>query len=478
MARGWDSVAFDIFSSVKVARTMHRSNIGISGTPPHGTPPTGQPAQSAATHELSGSSELYARARRVIPGGVTSISRAGGLPHPVYFERGEGPYLWDVDGNRYVDFVLGYGPLIFGHAPELIAQAVTRQVARGTMFGAQHRLEVEAAERIASVVPGAEQVILSGSGTEAAMIALRVARAVTGRPLILKFEGHYHGWSDSAFVSVAYRGASAGTAERPTSVSGTAGLPEGATAGVLVAPWNDVATLRALFAEHGKRIAAVIAEPLMVNGGVIPPVPGFLEELRRIASEHGSLLIFDEIITGFRLALGGAQEHYGVRADLAVFAKAIAGGVAMSAVTGPRAILEAVGEGRPAHHGTFNGNPLACAAAIATIGYLAEHRATVYPHLHGLMARLADGLRRAAPGLTVRHSGPVLHTSIGEPADARNARDRASGDPAAHARFVQGLLAGGVHTAPRGLWYVSTAHAEEHVDLAIVAAGEAMAALG
>jgi glutamate-1-semialdehyde 2,1-aminomutase len=438
-------------------------------TPPKATPPD--------TSRLEGSAALYERARRVIPGGVTSISRAGGLPHPVYFERGQGPYLWDVDGNRYVDFVLGYGPLIFGHAPDLIVDAVTRQASRGTMFGAQHRLEAEAAELIVSVIPGAEQVVLSGSGTEAVMVALRIARAFTGRPLVVKFEGHYHGWSDGAFVSTGYAAAASGPSEHPRSVPGTAGLPASATDAVLVAPWNDLAAVRALFAGHGKAIAAVIAEPLMANGGVIAPDPGFLEELRRLADEHGSLLIFDEVITGFRLALGGAQEYYGVRADLAVFAKAIAGGVPMSAVTGPRAILEMVGEGRPAHHGTFNGNPLAAAASIATIGYLAEHRATVYPRLHGLMARLADGLRASAPGLTVRQTGPVMHTSVGEPATARNARDRAPANAAAHARFVQGLLAAGVHTAPRGLWYVSTAHDEEHVDLAIAAAGEAMAAL-
>jgi glutamate-1-semialdehyde 2,1-aminomutase len=427
---------------------------------------------------LAGSAELYERARRAIPGGVTSISRAGGLPHPVYFERGEGPYLWDVDGNRYIDFVLGYGPLIFGHAAPLIVEAIRRQAERGTMYGAQHRLEVEVAELIASVVPGAEQVVLSGSGTEAAMIALRIARVATGRPLILKFEGHYHGWSDAAFVSVSYRGGAAGPPERPLSVPGSEGLPAGVTDSVLVAPWNDAESVRGLFAEHGHRIAAIIAEPLMVNGGVMPPVPGFLDELRTITRAHGSLLIFDEVITGFRLGLGGAQEHYGVAADLAVFAKAIAGGLPMSAVTGPRAVLETVAEGRPAHHGTFNGNPLAAAAAKATITYLAENRESVYPYLGGMMLRLADGLRAAAPGITVRHAGPVLHTSVGEPVDARNARDRASGDPQAHARFVQGLLAAGVHTAPRGLWYVSTAHDEAHIDAAIEAARTAAADTG
>jgi glutamate-1-semialdehyde 2,1-aminomutase len=466
---------------VAVSRPTDRAS-GRAGTSAEAPAPAqgfvaGAPSRPLPDGGLADSAELYERARRVIPGGVTSISRAGGLPHPVYFERGEGPYLWDVDGNRYVDFVLGYGPLIFGHAPALIVEAIGRQAARGTMFGAQHRLEVEAAELIAAVVPGAEQVVLSGSGTEAAMVALRVARAFTGRPLILKFEGHYHGWSDGAFVSVGYRGAAAGPAEHPASVPGTVGLPEGAAAGMLVAPWNDLAAVRGLFAEHGRTIAAVIAEPLMVNGGVIPPDPGFLEALREITREHGSLLIFDEVITGFRLALGGAQEYYGVQADLAIFAKAIAGGVPLSAVTGPRAILEMVGEGRPAHHGTFNGNPLAAVAAAATLGYLVQHRAAVYPHLHRVMGRLAAGLRAAAPGLTVRQVGPVLHTSIGEPENARNARERAPGDAAAHARFVQGLLAGGVHTAPRGLWYVSTAHDDEHIDHAVEAAARAMETL-
>jgi glutamate-1-semialdehyde 2,1-aminomutase len=408
---------------------------------------------------------------------VTSLSRAGGTV-PVYFERGEGPYLWDVDGNRYVDFVLGYGPLIFGHAPPLIVEAIARQAGRGTMFGAQHRLEVEAAELIASVVPGAEQVLLSGSGTEAAMVALRIARAVTGRPLVLKFEGHYHGWSDAAFVSVAVRPGISGPPERPVSVPATAGLPPAAAADVLVAPWNDVTAVRALFTAHGDRIAAVICEPLMVNGGVIPPRPGFLEELRRVTREHGSLLIFDEVVTGFRLALGGAQEHFGVRADLAVFAKAIAGGLPLSAVTGPRAILEVVGEGRPAHHGTFNGNPLAAAASIATIRHLVAEGERIYPQLFGLVGRLADGLREAAPGVTVRRFGPVMHTSVGERPDPRDARERGPGDPPAHARFVGALLRRGVHAAPRGLWYASTAHAEADIDAAVVAAAEAMAEVG
>jgi len=420
------------------------------------------------------SAALYEQARGLIAGGVTSAVRAGARPHPLYFERGAGPYLWDVDGNRYVDFVLGYGPLILGHAPPLLRRALSRQAGRGLTFGSQHRLEVEVAALLASMVPGAERTILSTTGTEAAMVAVRVARAVTGRPLVLKFEGHYHGWSDALFVATAFDPARSGPPDRPEAVPGTDGLARGATDDVLVATWNDLPGVRALFAERGTEIAAVIAEPLLVNGGVIPPDVGFLEALRDLTRASGAVLIFDEVITGFRLALGGAQQFYGVTADLAVFAKAMAGGVSMSAVTGSRAVLDPVAAGRPAHLGTFNGNPLAAAAAVATLRHLAENAAEIYPRLHVLGERLASGLRLAAPVLTVRQVGPILNTAIGEPATVRNVRDRASADGAAHARFVEALLHHGVHTTPRGLWYLSTAHGDEEVDLAIAAARAAI----
>jgi glutamate-1-semialdehyde 2,1-aminomutase len=422
------------------------------------------------------SAALYAQAREVIAGGVTSSVRAAA--HPLYFERGEGAYLWDVDGNRYVDFVLGYGPLVLGHAPAILRHALSRQAERGLTFGSQHRLEVEVAALLTGIVPGAERVILSTTGTEAAMVAIRVARALTGRPRILKFEGHYHGWSDPLFVSTAFDPARSGPSERPIAVPGTVGLAPASADGVLVVQWNDLEGVKASFAENSAQIAAVIAEPLLVNGGVIPPVPGFLEALRTITRANGALLIFDEVITGFRLALGGAQAHYGITADLAVFAKAMAGGVAMSAVTGSREVLDPVAAGRPAHLGTFNGNPLAAAAAVATLEHLAANAGEIYPRLHALGARLADGLRAAAPALAVRQVGPILNTAIGEPPEVRDVRDRATADSAAHARFVAALLKRGVHTTPRGLWYLSTAHGEEEVDQTIAAAGEAITEAG
>jgi len=418
---------------------------------------------------------LLDSADRVIAGGVTSAVRAGARPHPLYFERGAGSAIWDVDGNRYVDFVLGYGPLILGHAPEVVRRAVHDQIDRDLTFGAQHRLEVETAELLVAAVPGAEQAIFATTGSEAVAAAIRVARGATGRPLIVKFEGHYHGWLDGTFVSTSYDPARSGPADRPASLEMTAGMSPGASEDTLIAQWNDLPGTAAILDEHRGRVAALLLEPLAVNGGVIPPDPGFLEGLRTLATEHGAILIFDEVITGFRLALGGAQEHYGVHADLAVFAKAAAGGIAFSAVTGSRDLLRVVADGRVVHNGTFNGNPVALAAAAATIRYLTEERAAIYPKLDDLGSQLAAGLRSVHPQLRVRQVGPVLSAGIGEPEHVRTIRDRAGRDTAAYERFVESLLTCGVHTTPRGLWYLSTAHSAADVAVAVDAARSILA---
>jgi glutamate-1-semialdehyde 2,1-aminomutase len=422
------------------------------------------------------SHEMFDIARGVIAGGVTSAVRAGVRPHPLYFDRGQGSALWDVDGNKYIDFALGYGPLILGHAPLVVRDALHAQIDRGMTFGAQHALEIEAAELLVAAVPGAEQAIFSSTGSEAVAAAIRVARGATGRPLILKFEGHYHGWFDGTFVSTAYDPDRSGPPAHPAVVPQTAGMAPSSNADTIVAPWNDLKATADLLDEHRGQVAAVLLEPLAVNGGVIPADPGLLEGLRALTSKHGTILIFDEVITGFRLALGGAQEYYGVTADLAVFAKAIAGGVAFSAVTGSRELLRTVSEGRVVHNGTFNGNPLAAAAAVATMRHLAETRGEVYPRLNALGARLASGLSAASPDLRVRQVGPILNGAIGEPPGVRSVRDRAGRDAAAYERFVEGLLHRGIHTTPRGLWYLSTAHTEADVDRAIEAAKAVFAA--
>lgn len=419
------------------------------------------------------SEALFEAARRVIPGGVTSSIRAGGLPHPLYFERGEGPYLWDVDGRRYVDFALGYGPLILGHAPSVVRDAVMVQLERDLTFGSQHRLEPELAEILVDIVPGAEQAIFATTGSEAVAAALRLARTVTGRRLVMKFEGHYHGWMDGVFASVGYDPVLSGGSERPATVPSTAGIPDGARSDVVVAQWNDAGSVQAVLAEHRGQVAAIICEPIAVNGGLIPPVEGFLETLRRLATDDGALLVFDEVITGFRVALGGAQERFGLTADLAIFAKAIAGGIPLSAVTGSRAVMAPIADGRLAHNGTFNGNPIAMAAGVASLRHLCDGRATIYPELERITSRLAQGLASASPRLTVRRVGPIVHTSVGEPPELRTVRDRSSGDPVSHARFIEALLARGVHATPRGLWYVSTVHGDADIDATVAAAADA-----
>ena len=434
-------------------------------------------AAAAPSSPFPKSQALFEAARAVIPGGVTSSVRAGARPHPLYLERGLGPFVWDVDGNRYVDYALGYGPLILGHAPVVVRDALAPQLERGLTFGSQHRLEPQLAELLVQTVPGADQVIFATTGSEAVAAAIRLARVVTGRDLVIKFEGHYHGWFDGLFASTGFDPGRSGPADRPETVPATLGIPPAALADVVVAQWNDIASVEQILAEHPSAVAAILCEPVAVNGGLIAARDGFLEALRDAATRSGALLVFDEVITGFRVALGGAQERTGVRADLAVFAKAIAGGIALSAVTGSRSVMAPIADGRLAHNGTFNGNPIAMASGVATLSHLIEHRARLYPELDRLGERLAAALRAASPRLTVRQLGPIVHTAVDEPAGIRTVRDR-TGDPAAHGRFIEALLAHGVHATPRGLWYVSTAHGDAEIDAtaeaAAAAAGETL----
>ena len=421
-------------------------------------------ARGAPERSFERSAGLYAAARDVIAGGVTSAVRAAELPLPLYFDHGSGPRIWDVDGNVYVDYALGYGPLILGHSPEPIRRALHAQIDRALTFGSQHALELEVAGLLTEIVPGAEQVIFASTGSEAVAAALHIARATTGRAKVLKFEGHYHGWLDGIAASTSFDPARSGAAARPLSVPSTGGISSAALSDVVVAPWNDLEAAESIVAEHRGEFAAIILEPCLVNGGVIAPVPGFLEGLRRTSRADGALLIFDEVITGFRLALGGAQSRYGIDADLAIFAKALAGGVPMSAVTGSRAVMAVVADGRVAHNGTFNANPLVAAAAAATLRHLRDHGSEIYPRLDRLGEGLAAALAAASPRLTVRRAGPIVHTAVDEPPVVTSIRDRATGKPTIHARFIERLLHHGVHATPRGLWYVSTAHGADEIE--------------
>ncbi len=444
---------------------------------------TGNRELSAAAREESvrrktaGSGKRFERARKTLAGGVSTSLRRTARPYPLYFDRGAGAEVFDVDGNRYLDYGLAWGPLIAGHSHPAIIEAIESWLHRGTTFGAQHDLEYEVAETVARIVPCAEQVAFSNSGTEIVQLALRLARAVTGRAKHIKFEGHYHGWDDSVLVS--YKP----SLEQIRSANGGP-VPVGAGQrphnDVLIAQWNDRASIEHLFATEAGSIACVICEPLLCNNGCIEPESGFLQFLRDITGRHGSLLIFDEVITGFRLALAGAQKHYGVTPDLAVFAKAIGGGTPLSALAGPSAFMEQIANGRVVHAGTLNGNPLSLAAAKATLQILEADNGAVYPRLWSLGDSLRTGieqrLRSEGHSVVTSGAGPVFQVSFMD-TPARTYRDMHRANQAAYSDFALALLDEGVSVLPDGRWYLSAAHSEAHIAETLEAVERAAATL-
>ncbi|MGZ0147514.1 aspartate aminotransferase family protein [Kribbella sp. WER1] len=419
---------------------------------------------------------LYARAQQVIAGGVSSDARRA--ERPLFVDHANGAELWDVDGNRYVDYVLGQGPNLLGHAAPLVADAVSAQVRRGVAYAAQHELEAQVAERLCSMIPAAELVRFNSVGSEAVHGAIRLARGHTGRPKIVKFEGNYHGWLDPVLYSVHPDLALAGDARHPTAVGGTAGQPRHDADDLIVLPYNNLQAVEEVMTDD---IAAVILEPLLCNTGCITPAPGYLEGLRELTRQHGALLIFDEIITGFRVAPGGAGELLNVVPDLAAFGKAMAGGMQVSALVGSREVMTTIADGKVAHAGTFNSHPVAMAAADAVLRHLDEDRASVYPPLNAIGRRLMDGLRTAAARhgvpLLVDGPGPVFQTYVTDQAEVTDYRTFAACDRAAMARFHAGLFAAGINIVPRGLWFLSTEHTAAQVDETIAAADSVLASL-
>lgn len=335
--------------------------------------------------KTSGSLSSYERACASLAGGVSSGLRRAQRPHPLYFDHGAGSRLWDVDGNEYVDYTLAWGPLILGHAHPAINEAVATQLSRGHTFGAQHDFEYRVSELLQQIIPCAERICYANSGTEIVQVALRLARAATGRPLFLKFEGHYHGWDDSVLVSY--------HPPLPAIESyGNQPIPVGEGQrphkDAIIAQWNDPDSVTSAFSRYGDQISCILCEPMLCNSGCIEPQEGFLSFLRDITLRYRSLLVFDEVITGFRLKLGGAQEHYGVTPDLATFAKAIAGGLPLSALAGTEQVMQPIAAGKVVHAGTLNGNPLALAAADATLRTLAADEGAVYRRMWALGDRL------------------------------------------------------------------------------------------
>ena len=421
----------------------------------------------------SRSRALFARAQRVIPGGVNSPVRSFGAVGgtPPFIARGAGARVWDVDGNEYVDFLGSWGPLVLGHAHPAVVEAVQRAAAAGTSFGAPTDGEVHLAELVVAAVPSIELLRLVSSGTEAVMSAVRVARAYTGRAKVLKFNGCYHGHADGMLVKA---GSGAATLGVPTS----AGVPESYAAETLVAEYNDLGSVEALLDAHVNQIAALIVEPVAGNMGVVPPEPGFLEGLRRLADDAGALLLFDEVITGFRVAYGGAQARYGVTPDLTCLGKIIGGGLPVGAFGGRADVMSMVAPLGPAYQaGTLSGNPLAVAAGTACLEALAEPGA--YETLEARGAEMEAGLRAAAEAtgtaLTVNRVGSML-TAFFTSGPVRTWADAAGADTERYAAFFHGLLERGVYVAPSQFEsvFVSLAHTAQDVALATQAASDAL----
>lgn len=425
---------------------------------------------------------LFEAAQQTLPGGVNSTARttyAGWEPYPLFAAGGEGPYFVDVDGNRYVDYLLALGPLMLGHRPASVLSHVAAQTARlGTMFALPYALEQDVARKFLAAVPSAETVRFTNSGSEAVGSAVRLARAVTGRPLLLRFEGHYHGWQDTVYWSNKPRGERAGPADAPHPVPAGPGVPPALADSLIICPWNDPDAVERAFAARGDQIAAVLTEPVMCNTGCILPEPGYLAFLRGITRRHGALLIFDEVITGFRLHIGGAQGYYGIQPDLSTFAKALGGGFPVAALAGTWPVMRLIAEGRYSHSGTYNANVMAMAAVDAALDELA--RPGTYDRLHALGERLMAGLRErfAAAGIPVQVQGlgPVFQVWFAE-RPIRSWREAdAYAQTGAFRAFWEEMVVRDILFHPNQFenLFISTAHGQEQIDATLAAVDQAI----
>ncbi|MFT7631637.1 MAG: glutamate-1-semialdehyde 2,1-aminomutase [Mariniblastus sp.] len=418
----------------------------------------------------------YARAKRLMPGGVNSAARAFGAVggEPIVFERGEGAYLFDIDGNRYVDYIGSWGPMIFGHQWPAISEAVHAAVDRGTSFGAPTVAENELAELVIEAVPSVEMVRLVNSGTEATMSAIRVARGFTGRDVIIKFAGNYHGHVDSLLVSAGSAAATLGVPDSP-------GVTAGTSQDTMVLKYNDVEGLEAAFSAHGDKIAAVILEPVCGNMGCVTPTPEFLKSLRKQTHDFGAVLIFDEVMCGFRVAPGGAQELFGVMPDMTTMGKIVGGGLPLAVFGGRRDIMQHVlPAGKVFQAGTLSGNPIATAAGIAMLKSLRDH--SPYERLESLSHRLADGLVDAASAAGVEHclqrvgSMMTLFFQNGPVTDWDSA---AQSNTKMFSKYFWGLIERGVYMpcSQFEALFVSAAHTESDIDHTVAMAKEVLASL-
>ena len=389
------------------------------------------------------SRELLARAKKSLASGVSSAFRAKSVPHPLYFDHGEGARITDVDGNTYIDYTLAWGPLILGHCHPAIVTAVEDTLRRGWDYGAQHEREITVAEKLVELIPCADRVLFSNTGTEADQIAFRLSRAFTGRRRILRFHAHYHGWLETP--------------------------PD-----TIFLPWNDLGAVEKSIAECAGEIACVILEPILCNGGCILPEEGYLQGLREITKRHGIVLIFDEVITGFRVHLGGAQTLYGITPDLATFGKAVAGGFPLSVIAGSGEIMKLIEDATVLHGGSFNGNPTVLAAAEATLAELARDDAAALQAADRTGEKIMAGLRAAAAEvgvpLTIRGVGTVFKMVFPDEGAVADSRGLTSPPSGRLGIWLEAMLDNGIYLLPDGRWYISTVHAETEVVETIEAA--------
>ncbi|HWZ52137.1 MAG TPA: glutamate-1-semialdehyde 2,1-aminomutase [Granulicella sp.] len=426
---------------------------------------------------LTNSRALQLRAEAFLPGGVDSPVRAfravGG--DPPFVTRARGAYLWDADENRYLDMFGSWGPMILGHAFPAAVEAIQQAAAKSASFGASHAGEADLAELVKRCFPSVERLRFVSSGTEACMSAIRLARGYTGRNFVIKFEGCYHGHADALLVK-------AGSGVATFGIPGSAGVPAETAMHTLALPYNDLDAVRSAFARHPGEIACVIVEPVVGNAGTIAPAPGFLEGLRTLTHEHGALLIFDEVMTGFRLSLGGAQQRYGIKPDLTTLGKIIGGGLPCGAFGGRSEVVNHLAPLGPVYQaGTLSGNPLAMAAGIATLGHLIEHQAEIYARLESATAAIAEGVaeiaREAGVALTTNRVGSMF-TWFFTDQPVIDFESAATSDTAAFARFHRAMLDNGVWLPPSQYEaaFVSTAHGEEEIGLLLAAARKAIKA--
>ena len=427
------------------------------------------------------SAALLSRAKEVLAGGVSSEFRKYNYPHALFYSHGVGSRIYDVDGNEYLDFTLSQGPLILGHSNEELLDNIDDYSRKGQLFAGQHIQEIELAEKISKLIPSAQLMRFSLSGSEAVQTAFRIARTKTGKNKFLRFEGHYHGWLDNVAWGLSIpESKDLGDRESPEVYPWTEGLPEQSREEFEILPWNDLELITEFLDKNHSEIAAVIMEPVMCNKGCILPKKGFLEGLRELCTKYNIALIFDEVITGFRLHLGGAQTYFDVTPDISIFAKAMASGYPLSAVVGKKEWMQMVVEGRALHAGTMNSGNTPIAAALSTISIL--ERDQPHDRMFALGQKLINGIRQAAQkyqqNLLVTGPGPMFCTCFTDLSEIHDFRDTLTFDSGKLRRLMIGLHEEGIRVIGRGLWYISTVHTEEDIEYAIAAVDRVLSNFG